>query len=85
MKELRYSLIDGITDAFNDVTVVCLGILIGYLIFIGIIGAVIWGRFLIYLKNLHLKVKQMLAIIPLELVLKVKQIQNYFEDAILKT
>eukprot|EP00826_Nyctotherus_ovalis_P001083 TRINITY_DN10126_c0_g5_i1.p1 TRINITY_DN10126_c0_g5~~TRINITY_DN10126_c0_g5_i1.p1 ORF type:complete len:248 (+),score=58.74 TRINITY_DN10126_c0_g5_i1:369-1112(+) len=84
MKELRYLLIERITEAFNEIVVVCLGVLIGYLALVVVVGIGVWGAFLLYLRKVDLRVKQMLAIIPVELILRVKKIQSYFETVVLK-
>ena len=63
--ELKKFLLDGILLKFQEVSSTCLGVLVGYLIMLFVITVFIWRPFLSYSDKIDLKVKKMLAMIPL--------------------
>eukprot|EP00826_Nyctotherus_ovalis_P012733 TRINITY_DN13390_c0_g1_i2.p1 TRINITY_DN13390_c0_g1~~TRINITY_DN13390_c0_g1_i2.p1 ORF type:complete len:343 (-),score=62.83 TRINITY_DN13390_c0_g1_i2:147-1175(-) len=80
---MRDLIVDGIEATCNDVSNTCLGLLIGYLIGLGLLMLFAWQPFLNYLRKSDTQAKKMLAIPPLGLIIKIRSFLNYIEKGIL--
>ena len=77
MRDLRVSLVDGIKESFNSITHLGFVILMVYLLLLITLGLFFWVPFLNYFQSNYERSKRLLAAIPLELIIKIKRIQNY--------
>ena len=78
-KYVRAGIVDGLSKAYDGVSITRLGLLISYLTLMFIIVLFLWRPFLVYLDTDDMKSKRMLAILPLSVMLKVKNIHKYLE------
>jgi uncharacterized protein (DUF983 family) len=71
------SLNDSITVQFNNRTKEVTAVFVVYLILLVIMYFLLWGRFVESMRHSLWVTKSMLAIIPLEVIEKVKQIKDF--------
>lgn len=77
---MRISFSLGVSKSYDYGSSICLGLLIGYLFLITLITFAAWQPFLIYWNNVDAKSKRVLAILPLDLILKIHHIFKYLEE-----
>ena len=78
--EVRNSFTNGITNTYKNISDIRLGLLIGYLLLITLIIICVSQPFLGYVNGIDTNSKKMLALLPLELIMKIKQIYKYLEE-----
>jgi len=75
----------GISNTYSNISSIRLGLLVGYLGLVFIVMFAIWRPFTQHLESDDIKTKKMLAILPLDLMLKIKHIHKYLEEKTIQT
>eukprot|EP00826_Nyctotherus_ovalis_P056988 TRINITY_DN7783_c0_g4_i1.p1 TRINITY_DN7783_c0_g4~~TRINITY_DN7783_c0_g4_i1.p1 ORF type:complete len:140 (-),score=8.16 TRINITY_DN7783_c0_g4_i1:55-474(-) len=70
----------GIANKYKSLSRFCLGLLIGYLILITAIAFGMWLPFLLYLNSQDERSNQLLSMIPLCFIVKIRHIYVFLED-----
>jgi len=83
--KLTEYVVQGIFSTYNNISSTRLSLLICYLILLFIVMFFVWRPFAIHLESEDIKTKKMLAVIPLELMLKIKHIHKYLEEKTIQT